>query len=144
MSPKVVLAGVCGGLVALSAGIAGAADLEVSVQGIQHDKGSVRLVLYAGSETFRKEEQALAVRSAPARAGDLQDSFPGLAPGRYALIVYHDENGNGGLDRFLGMIPTEGYGLSNNPEVSGPPQFEACAFEVADPGPVRQNVRLRY
>jgi uncharacterized protein (DUF2141 family) len=31
------------------------------------------------------------------------------------------------------MFPTEGYGLSNNPKVVGPPKFADSAFEVAGP-----------
>ncbi|WP_404386291.1 DUF2141 domain-containing protein [Caenispirillum salinarum] len=45
-------------------------------------------------------------------------------------MVTHDENGNGRMDRFLGMIPTEGYGLSNDPAVTGSPAFADSAFPV--------------
>ncbi len=69
--------------------------------------------------------------------------FGGLPPGRYAVVAYHDENGNGELDRFLGMIPREGYGVSNIPEPSGPPQFDQAAFDVPDEGR-ELAVPLRY
>jgi len=40
--------------------------------------------------------------------------FPGVAPGRYAVSVFHDENSNGKMDtNFIG-IPREGVGASNN------------------------------
>jgi len=58
-------------------------------------------------------------------------------------MAYHDENGDGALDRFLGMIPTEGYGLSNNPEVTGPPAFEDSAFALPDGGGAI-TVTMRY
>lgn len=128
----------------LVGGQAAAAELEVVVRQIAHDKGAVKAVLYASPETFRKEDKALAVRSLPAQAGELSFAFDGLAPGRYAVVAYHDENGNGQLDRFLGMIPTEGWGLSNNPEVSGPPSFEPCAFTVAEAETARTIINLRY
>lgn len=58
--------------------------------------------------------------------------FLQLPSGRYAVIVFHDENDNGLLDTdFLG-IPTEGYGFSNNAMgVFGPPSFAAVAVTLA-------------
>jgi uncharacterized protein (DUF2141 family) len=79
----------------------------------------------------------------PSCAATLTVTFDGLAPGRYAIMAYHDENGDGVLNRRLGMFPTEGYGLSNNPQVSGPPGFEASAFEVAAPQ-TRISIDLHY
>src|SRR3546814_5617415 len=70
--------------------------------------------------------------------------FKDLPPGRYAVLAYHDENGNGELDRRFGMIPTEGYGLSNNPKVMGPPSFEDSAFEVPAGEPTRVTLEMRY
>lgn len=121
-----------------------AAEIQVTVAPVAHDKGAVKVALYASPETFRKEDKALAVQSQPARPGELQFTFSGLVEGRYAVVAYHDENGNGQLDRFLGMIPTEGWGLSNNPEVSGPPQFDPSAFAVTEAQPTHISIQLRY
>lgn len=131
-------------LTSLFATAASAADLQVVVRGIAHDNGGVKAVLYANPETFRKEDKALSVQVQPAKAGELTATFSSLAPGHYAVVAYHDENGDGQLDRFLGMIPTEGWGLSNNPEVSGPPQFEPSAVTVVDGEPTRTVIDLRY
>lgn len=128
----------------LAATSAMAAEVEVVVRGIKHDQGAVKVALYSDPATFRKEDKALAVQGQAAKVGEMSFSFPGVAQGRYAVVVYHDENGNGQLDRFLGMIPTEGYGLSNNPEVSGPPQFEPSAFDADDGQVTRTVVDLRY
>jgi uncharacterized protein (DUF2141 family) len=52
-----------------------------------------------------------------------------LPPGRYAVSVYLDENGNRKLDtNWLGM-PKEAVGVSNNPRGRmGPPRFEDSVF----------------
>lgn len=143
MAGKTATATMICALLSLSGG-AVAAELEVAVRTVAHDQGAVKVALYAGAETFRKEDRAVAVQSLPAKPGEMTFVFPGIAEGRYAVIVYHDENGNGALDRFLGMVPTEGYGLSNNPEVSGPPAFDPSAFDVGNGQPVRTAVDLRY
>ncbi|HYH22664.1 MAG TPA: DUF2141 domain-containing protein [Azospirillum sp.] len=133
---------VLGGLVS---GVAttSAADLSVRLDGVHSASGSVRVMLFDRAEGFRKEEKSLAIRQAAASPGTVAVTFEGLAPGRYAVMAYHDENGDGALDRFLGMIPTEGYGLSNNPEVTGPPAFEDSAFALPDGGGAI-TVTMRY
>ena len=96
-------------------------------------------------KTFRKEAQAVAIQQVPASAGTVTVSFDALPPGRYAIMAYHDEDGNGELNRRFGMFPTEGYGLSNNPTVSGPPAFADSAFELpAGAGAARISIDIRY
>jgi len=120
-----------------------AADLEVTVQGVRGGDGQVRLALFQREEGFRKEDKARQVLALPASAGEVGGVFRDLPPGRYAVIAYHDENGDGKLNLRFGMFPKEGYGLSNNPEISGPPKFRDAAFEVkADMH--RLTIRLGY
>jgi uncharacterized protein (DUF2141 family) len=59
------------------------------------------------------------------------------------VVVYHDQDGDGEMDRFLGMIPTEGYGLSRNPEVTGPPAFADSAFDLPAAG-AELAIEMRY
>lgn len=118
-------------------------SLDVVLAGVQHDRGQLRVGLYVEAKAFRKEAQALRVKTAAARAGELVLRFDELAPGRYAIMAYHDEDGNGELNRRFGMFPTEGYGLSNNPKPVGPPAFEDSAFDVPAPDD-RVRIELHY
>lgn len=69
--------------------------------------------------------------------------LPNVRPGTYALLVIHDENGNGKLDMTF-KIPREGFGFSNNPKLHmRPPRFDEVRFTVA-PGRSEQTVRVRY
>ena len=46
-----------------------------------------------------------------------------LAPGRYALSAFHNENDNGELDTNLLGVPSEGYGFGNDASAAfGPPR----------------------
>lgn len=82
--------------------------------------------------------------SAPADAKEIHLAFTGVAPGRYAIALLHDENGNGRMDKSLLMMPREGYGFSRDAPVRmGPPKFDAAAFDV-NAGTVRQTIRMRY
>jgi uncharacterized protein (DUF2141 family) len=116
--------------------------LTVKVEGVKNAQGNIRAALYADPRTFRKEAEAVSVIQTAARAGEVMLSWNNVKPGKYAIVVYHDEDANGELNRRFGMFPTEGYGLSNNPKVSGPPPFEPSAFEVS--GPTEITVDLRY
>lgn len=54
-----------------------------------------------------------------------------LPKGDYSMVIYHDKNNNGEMDRsFLG-IPKEGYAFSNNfkPKLTGP-KFEDCCIHL--------------
>jgi uncharacterized protein (DUF2141 family) len=117
--------------------------LTVTLKNVRDASGAVRAGLYRDPATFRKEEKAVAVTQVPAAPGEVEVVFRDLPPGRYAIMAYHDENGDGTLNRRFGMFPTEGYGLSNNPQVVGPPAFEDSAFEVAAPA-TAVAIELRY
>jgi uncharacterized protein (DUF2141 family) len=66
--------------------------------------------------------------------------------GSYAIMLYHDANANGRLDRGgLLRMPTEGYAFSNDAPVRmGPPSFEAMRIDVAPGARVVATVRMRY
>lgn len=63
-----------------------------------------------------------------------------LAPGKYAVTVYVDENGNGRLDKNMFGAPKEPFGVSNNvvPKLSAP-KLEECLFDMNK----SHNVRIQ-
>ncbi|MUT70041.1 DUF2141 domain-containing protein [Stutzerimonas frequens] len=129
---------------ALAAPAAHAQQLQVTLNGLQHDRGQVAVAVYSDAKSFRKDNQAFSARKARAEAGTVTVTFDDVPPGRYAVLAYHDENDNGRLDLRFGMFPTEGYGLSNNPKVMGPPSFEDSAFAVTAEDPAQIELKMRY
>jgi len=67
-----------------------------------------------------------------------------LDPGPYTIILFHDENGNGKLDKNALGVPTEPYGFSNNVlGFLGPPAYKKAIMEInADNKAVR--IALHY
>ena len=63
--------------------------------------------------------------------GPVTIAFDGLTPGRYAVRVYQDLNGNGKMD-FSGQMPTEPFGFSNVTMLMGPPTFDQCSVDLAE------------
>ncbi len=127
---EATLLALLGWLFAVPPCLAEAQQLVVEVSGIRSADGKLRVSLYREPDSFRKEERAFQLLIQPAKAGKATLVFADIPAGRYALMAYHDENGDEKLNLRLGMFPTEGYALSNNPKVIGPPRFDDSAFEL--------------
>ncbi len=132
MSKAAILAALL--LASVSSAWAQTATLTITLAGVRSASGTLRVSVYREQDAFRKEARAFRLQAVPASAGEVVLGFEALPPGRYAVMAYHDENANDKLDLRLGMIPIEGYGLSNNPRVFGPPAFADSAFELPAAG----------
>jgi uncharacterized protein (DUF2141 family) len=130
----------------LTAAGADAADLTVTVANVRSDAGELLIGVYASPEGFAKgvadsatksallpEEGRLLGASLRARKGSQSITFDGLPGGRYAVVVFHDENDNGLLDANALGVPTEGYGFSNDARgFLSAPSFDAAAVLIKD------------
>lgn len=110
-----------------------AADLQVTLHGVQSDAGEVLLALYNEEKLFLRTSLKAVKTGASGRNADQQVRlvFRDLPPGRYALSGFHDLNGNGELDSNAMRMPTEPVGFSNGAQPRfGPPKFNAAAITV--------------
>ncbi len=119
-------------------------DLIIVVENLRSAQGRVQVALWLGPEGFATDEAALVEAGQPAKPGQVRFTVPGLAPGRYAVAGYHDENGNGAFDQTWIGLPDEGLGFSNGAWIGlGPPAFDEAAVEVTQEARVIV-VSLRY
>jgi uncharacterized protein (DUF2141 family) len=121
------------------------ASVHVTISNLRNTKGVVHACMSADPERFTRCEKGDGSYQATMRAEEgLTFDFDHVAPGTYAIALLHDENENDRVDRFLSMIPREGFGFSRDAPVSfGPPSFEDAAFEVGG-ADVSQAIRMRY
>ena len=117
-------------------------NLTVNLHGIKNSIGQVYVELYSDAKTFRKSALAQHVIKVAAKNDSVSVKLSGLKPGAYAILAFHDEDGNGELNKRFGMIPIEGYALSNDPEVFGPPAFEDSKFEIVSDKEL--NIPIHY
>lgn len=119
-------------------------SVSITVSGLRNAKGYLRACITANARAFPncdRDPNAQKV-SIDARNGAVLN-FTGLAAGRYAISVLHDENGDGKMNKTL-MLPKEGFGFSRDAPVRmGPPSFGAAAFDVGT-GRVNSTIRIRY
>lgn len=120
-----------------------AASVEVQIDGLRNDRGLVHACLTRVPGHFPKCELDPAAVTKTAPASTHKIDIGDLPPGTYAIAVFHDENSNRKLDKFMGM-PREGFGFSRSPVVRfGPPKFEQVHINLAS-GLTRQAIRMQY
>ncbi|SEH48272.1 DUF2141 domain-containing protein [Magnetospirillum fulvum] len=114
-----------------SAGAAQAADLTLTVIHAA-DFGPVRGMVFGDADSFDRRESPVAKFSQTSENGIVVVSLANLPPGRYAVALYQDRNGNDRLDKTMFGLPTEPYGFSNDASAPlGPPDFDQAAFVIA-------------
>lgn len=106
--------------------------LLVSVTGIRSGQGKVVVLVFddAGAFGAYDQENAAGVAAAGAAKGRVSLRFPGLPARSHAVVVHHDENGNGEFD-MAGEWPLEGYGVSGAAGPFDEPDFEAASVDAA-------------
>jgi uncharacterized protein (DUF2141 family) len=119
------------------------ASLAVTVTGIKNSKGLIRLALCPPDAGFPDcKTKVVRTASLTIAGGTASVTLTGLAPGRYAVSVFHDANSNNKLDTFAG-IPKEGYGFSRNPGFKPrAPKFAEAEVQVQ--GASTASIKLRY
>ena len=112
----------------------------VRVSGFKKPSGKIKIGVYEAGRYLEKKgtvsKDTLPVRS----TGPLDVCLSVPGPGRYAVAIHHDLNGNGDKDI------SDGAGYSNNPRLSLTnlkPGFGKTAVQVG-PAPRRLGVVLQY
>ena len=121
-------------------------SVTVTVTNLRNDHGVVLACMTASDKSFPKCRGVAGTKAArvAAHEGNLSLTFEDVKPGRYAIALLHDENGNGKADRALGMMPKEGFGFSRDAPVRmGPPNFSDAVFEMGKTDRT-MTIRMRY
>ncbi len=108
--------------------------LRIVATGFRNHKGYAGAAIFASPDGWPEQQDKAVVHDGfPFSGSEATLNFK-LPPGKYAVVVLHDENKDEKLDRnFLG-IPTEGFGFANNPRVFlTAPSFAQAAVAVTCP-----------
>jgi uncharacterized protein (DUF2141 family) len=119
--------------------------VNVVIEGVRSDRGEMVIELYPNDpdrflahlgrvERVRRKSERAVTRAC----------IVAPSAGRYALVLYHDENNDELFNRSRIGIPSEGFGFSNNVKpLLGPPSLKSVLFDVPE-GESTIRVRLRY
>ena len=110
--------------------------------GVEHNEGYIDVKIYTDKESFLKEELAAeTIRKRPTK-GETVIPLSKMHEGIIAIVVYHDENGNGELKTGLFWRPKEGFAFSNSYTPKGLPKFKKAAIELVHGEPI--IIELNY
>ena len=115
--------------------------IEVSLTQFKNDEGKVMVGLY--NEKGKFLDETYVSLSSEIINQEAKVTFIDIPDGTYAISSYHDADGNGTLNMFMGMFPTESYGCSNGATgFFGPPKWEDAKFEVTGGEIRKMDIRM--
>ena len=102
----------------------------IIIQDVKHEKGEIDVKIYVDKESFLKEELAIeTIRKKPTK-GETIIPLSKVHDDQIAIVVYHDEDGNGELKTGIFWRPKEGFAFSNNYIPKGPPKFKKATVKL--------------
>jgi uncharacterized protein (DUF2141 family) len=122
------------------------AIVRVEIASLRNAQGDVGCLIFNSPDGYPETHAKAYKEMHTAIEGDhAVCEFKDVTPGTYAVIVFHDENQNGKLDKnFLG-VPQEGYAASNNVRhLMSAPEFKESSFVVSAAVVTPIKVHVRY
>ena len=116
--------------------------LTVRVSDVKGAEGEVVISLFTRPDGF-PADVSKADRSAKVPPGKPTHTFADLPAGQYVVVVFHDRNRDGKVDRSLFGVPKEPIGLSNHKSIGpkgGRPDFEKAKVSVPQAASVEVNL----
>jgi len=114
----------------------------VIIPNVEHNKGFIDIKIYDSKDSFLKEDEAVEAVRKKVNKGKVVIPLIKIHEGEIAIVVYHDEDGDGKLKTGLFWRPKEGFAFSNNYNPKGPPKFKKAAIMLEHGVPV--EIELNY
>jgi uncharacterized protein (DUF2141 family) len=114
----------------------------VIISNVEHNKGFIDIKIYDSKDSFLKEDEAVEAVRKKVNKGKVVVPLTKIHEGEIAIVVYHDEDGDGELKTGLFWRPKEGFAFSNNYNPKGPPKFKKAAIMLEHGVPV--EIELNY
>ncbi len=122
-------------------------QIEVKVTGFTNTDGELAIAVFNNSNAFENKTKAYIDSTTIITQSELTIILNNIDPGNYAISVFHDEDENGNITfgGFLNLIPQEGFGFSNNPDIGmSQPSFQDCQFTIEDGQQLLVPIILNY
>jgi outer membrane protein len=118
----------------------GAADLELRLENTPAS-GTLVFQVYDAADAFGDLRDPAQEFSQPA-VGDGIYRLEDISDGEIAVLVYHDENANGLMDKNFIGIPRELLAISNAYQPKGPPSFARASFDMPSGEPLQIDMKM--
>ena len=114
----------------------------VIIPNVEHNKGYIDIKIYDSKDSFLKKDEAVEAVRKKVNKGKVVVPLTKIHEGEIAIVIYHDEDGDGELKTGLFWRPKEGFAFSNNYNPKGPPKFKKAAIMLEHGVPV--EIELNY
>ncbi|MGF1549810.1 MAG: DUF2141 domain-containing protein [Sphingomonadaceae bacterium] len=114
------------------------ATVTVHVENVRAAPGPLYLSLQKEAEFMQNRGSYGAVLAEP-ETGTATLVIADVAPGEYAPVVWHDDNGNGAFDMGEDNRPLDGWSMVGARQLTGEPRFEEVRIVVDE---ARETVEL--
>lgn len=105
--------------------------VNVVVPNVRNDHGRVICTLFNSAKGFPSDDASAVTLSAPISQRQAVCHFTNVSYGTYAIVAFHDENGDGVFNQNALGLPKEGFGFSNNPAIIyRAPTFQSAQFAL--------------
>jgi uncharacterized protein (DUF2141 family) len=109
----------------------GAASLSLGFTGIETQEGAVMGVLFDSEEAYNGKAAPVRQIYVEADKAKVSTQLAGLKPGRYAIKLFHDIDGDHKMGFNPFGMPTEPFAFSNNAVGNmGPAKWADASFEI--------------
>lgn len=105
-------------------------SLQVQITGVRCCDAAVRVGVYRTAADWLKEGRVFKARLLMVSGTQSELTLYGLPAGTYALAAFQDDNDNGRLDRWFGLLPREPVAFSNVAGRRLPPEFAESGVRV--------------
>ena len=108
--------------------------LSIQVTGLAVGKGYLNFEVVDSEQAWKASGNPVVAVRARVTAEKMRFDLHDVPPGKVAIRLFQDEDGDGKMNRNLVGVPTEGYGFSGKPSMMGPPSFDDAAITRAATG----------
>lgn len=119
-------------------------EIHLTIKETETNQGKIQILIFDNKEGYPSEiDKAYQKLSLPIQNNKASIILKDLAPGNYAIVVFHDEDMDGEIRKNKIGYPIDKFGFSNNPSLLfGVPSFERASIKVGN-APTEVLIQLR-
>jgi len=122
-------------------------SLQIDIFDFSNLDGNLAIAIFNNESDFDSGLDSFLDSIIPVADFNMTILIPHVDPGTYAVSVFHDadESGDITFGGFLSLIPQEGFGFSNNPNIGmSQPSFNDCSFQIEESQTIQVPINLIY
>ena len=122
-----------------------AGNLTIDVKDIRGTAGKLQVAVFNDEAGYKTADidKAYAAFTLSIQPQTNAITLHDVPAGRYAVSLFHDENGNNDMETNIAGMPKEGYGTSNAPDKYDEPSFSRASVKAGDDNKVVE-INMHY